>query len=413
VRYQLLPVLMFGSAVVAAFWLWGRHFGMPLTVGEVYAVRVDAVAPADGTLAALPGKPLELFDRVDAGQVVARLDDRAAVTALARMQGDLARLRIGLASTNVTSSEREVALQHEVLREARALALDIEKLRLGIVEREGLIETDKAELARLNEQCNAHKVLVERGVEPRMALVDFEMQRDVVQKRIEAAGKAIEEGKAQMTACQERLSKFSASQIADVEKMLAPIREAIAAEEKRVADLRREIQSLEVRAPFAGTITAVLCRPGQTVVAGTHILTIAATQAQYIISYVRQDQRVTPAVGMAVDVRGRSHPRQSLCSTIEVVGPQVEPVPAHQLRDPKTPEWGLPVRIKMPDGMHLKPGELVDVALRPGRLVKGQLAPVTLVPSRAGDPSDTPPAAGAAEMGSPPPTSKTTGAGQG
>lgn len=366
VRYQLLPVVIFGSAVVVSIWLWGRHFGLPLTVGEVHAVRVDAVAPADGTLGVLPGKPLELFDPVEARQVVARLDDRAAVTALARMQGDLARLRIDLESTIVTSREREAARQQDMQREARALALDIEKLRLGIVERAGLIETDKAELIRLNEKYNAFKPIVDRGIESRVVLVDLELERDVVQKRMEGTRKALDEAEVQKVACQERLAKFSSSQLADVAKLLAPIRESIAVEEKRVADLRRQIESLEVHAPFAGTITAVFCRPGQTVVAGTPILTIAATQGQYIVSYVRQEQRVVPVVGLAVDVRARSLPRQSSRSQIEEVGPQVEPVPLHQLRDPKVPEWGLPVRIAIPAGLQLRPGELVDVAIKTG-----------------------------------------------
>jgi hypothetical protein len=43
----------------------------------------------------------------------------------------------------------------------------------------------------------------------------------------------------------------------------------------------------------------------------------------------------------------------------------VEPVPAHQLRDPKVLEWGVPVRITVPAGLTLKPGELLDVAFSP------------------------------------------------
>jgi hypothetical protein len=42
----------------------------------------------------------------------------------------------------------------------------------------------------------------------------------------------------------------------------------------------------------------------------------------------------------------------------------VEAVPPHQLRDPKTVEWGLPVRIVLPTGAILRPGELVDVTFK-------------------------------------------------
>ena len=39
----------------------------------------------------------------------------------------------------------------------------------------------------------------------------------------------------------------------------------------------------------------------------------------------------------------------------------LEQIPEHQLANPKKPEWGIPVRIAMPDAskLPLRPGELV------------------------------------------------------
>jgi len=355
---------MFAGAVVLTGYLWSRHVGLPNAVGEVVAVRIDAVSPIDGVLAAVPGKPLELFDMVQAGQVIARLDDRAAVAALARMHADLARLRIELDTAGITMLERQAALQQDETREARALALDIERLRLGIVERQGLIETDRAELARLTEKYDAVKPLVDKGLESRLTLVDIELARDVARQRIEATARALAEAQAQKTACEERLARFSGSQAADLQKMLGPIREAIAAEEARVQDVRRQMESLEIRAPITGLVMAVYAWPGQTVAAGSRILALASADSEYIVSYVREDQRIRPAVGMAVAVQVRAIPRNTALAQVERVGPQVELVPPHQLRDPKVPEWGLPVRITMPPGLRLRPGELVDVAFR-------------------------------------------------
>ena len=366
VRYQLLPVLMFGGAVVVSIWLWGRHFGLPLTVGEVQAVRVDAVAPVDGLLVKVPDWMPDLFGSVSAGQVVARLDSQAATTTLARMQSDLARLRVSLAGFVIDTTLSGDATQQARLREAGSLARDIESLRLGIVVREGQIETDKAEVARLVERIKAAQELVAKGLDSGLTLRDLQMQRDVVQTRLEATRKALDEAKVQKTSSEERLGKFTATEVADAEKMLAPIREAVLAQEQLLQDVKRQIQSLDVRAPFAGTITAIHAWAGQNVRAGTPILTIAATQGQCIVSFVRQEQRVVPEVGMTVDVRVRSMPRRSSPSKIDKVGPQVEPIPAHHLRDPRVPEWGLPVRIVIPGDMALRPGELVDVVIKAG-----------------------------------------------
>ena len=353
---------MFAVAVLLTGYLWSRQLGLPNAVGEAVAVRVDAVSPLDGTLAAVPGKPLELFDVVQAGQVIVRLDDHAAVATLARMQAGLARLRIDLETAAIGMIDRQAALQQGDSREARALAIDIERLRLVIVEHEGLVETDRALLARLNEKYDAVKPLVDRGVEPRLTLVDIELQRDVVQKRIEGMTNALAEARAQKAACEGRLGKFSPVEVADLQKMLAPVREAIAAEETRLQDVRRQIESMEIRAPISGTVMAVFARPGQTVAAGATILTLASGDSQCIVSYVRENQQIHPAVGMGVAVHVRAIPRDSGWARVERIGPQVEPIPPHQLRDPRVPEWGLPVRITMPPGLKLRPGELVDVA---------------------------------------------------
>ena len=69
-----------------------------------------------------------------------------------------------------------------------------------------------------------------------------------------------------------------------------------------------------------------------------------------------------------MDVRLRTVPEQRASLKITRVGPQVLPVPVHQLRDPKFQEWGVPVSIDvqgLPPGMRLRPGELVDIALKP------------------------------------------------
>jgi multidrug resistance efflux pump len=362
----LLPVLLFGGAVVVTVWLWGRHFGLPLMAGEVQAVRVDAVAPVDGRLREVPNWVPVLFDTVEANQVVALLDSQAATTTLARMQSDLARLRVSLAGFVINTTVSGETAEQTRLREARNLALDIESLRLGIVEREGLIETDKAEVARLVERIKAAQELVAKGLDSGLTLRDLQMQRDVVQKRVEATQKALEEARVQKASCEKRLGTFSATEVAEAGQMLVPIREAVLAQEQLLQDVTGRIQLLDVRAPFTGTITAIHAWAGQNVRAGTPILTIAATQGQYIVGYVRQEQRVVPVVDMTVDVRVRSMPRRSSPSKIDKVGPQVEPIPAHHLRDPRVPEWGLPVRIVIPGDMALRPGELVDVVIKTG-----------------------------------------------
>ena len=365
IRYQLMPVLIFAGSVVLTAWLWGRHITLPNAVGEVSAVRVNAVSPIDGMLVERSEKPVELFDAVQAGEVLIRMDDRPAMASLATLQGDLARLGKDVEATGASLAEQRSIRVRDDMAEARRLTLDIERLRLDVLDRKALIETDQIELSRLNEKYQAIKALFDRGVESRLILVDVELQRDVVRQRIEGNQKCLEEAVAQKQACAERLAKYTGTELADLQTLLSPLRAAIATQEARIRELRLQVQLLEIRSPISGTVAAIYCYPGQSVRIGTPVMLIAATQGQYILSYIRQDQRIRPAVGMSVDVRARILPRSTVRARIERVGPQIEPVPQHQLRDPKIPEWGQPVQIAMPKGLDLRPGELVDLAFTP------------------------------------------------
>ena len=139
---------------------------------------------------------------------------------------------------------------------------------------------------------------------------------------------------------------------------------AIAAVEGKLQALDEQKQHLKIRAPISGTITAIRAMPGQAVRAGDPILVIASDQGQFIVSYVRSNQAVRPETNMSVAVRVRStqtvHPAR-----VVSVGPQVELVPEQQCRDPKVPEWGVPVHVSLPGGITLRPGEIVDLVFYP------------------------------------------------
>lgn len=122
---------------------------------------------------------------------------------------------------------------------------------------------------------------------------------------------------------------------------------------------------IDIAAPFGGQVVKIHFHPGQAVTGGERLFTLAGDRGVSITTYVRSDQAIRPEPGMAVDVRERSDSAKTFQAVIERVGPQYEPVPAAQLRDRKTEEWGLPVIITVPPDANLKPGELVYVGWHP------------------------------------------------
>ncbi|MFO8012759.1 MAG: HlyD family efflux transporter periplasmic adaptor subunit [Phycisphaerae bacterium] len=366
IRYRALPVMMFLTVGFLAIWLWGQHLSLPNATGEVGAVRVEAVSPSDGRLLALASGPVHLYDKVRQGQVVARLDPGPSEASLATLEEELARLKEELQATAAQVTEQQEARFHAELAQKHRLEQAIEQLQLDIQDRKTLIRSDEVELERLKEKYDAVEALYNQGVESRLELVNIKSQRDVIQKRLEGNREALAEARQQLTQCQQRLRDYRLTEAAEMKKILAPLRAAVETQKKRIDEVRLRIENLLIRAPLDGVVAAIHKWGGQNVLAGDPVLSIASTDTQYILSYVREDMGVKPRAGMPVEVSVRNLPRRTARAEVEEVGPQVEIVPPHQLRDPQVPEWGLPVRITVPEVLDLRPGELVDVTFRPG-----------------------------------------------
>jgi hypothetical protein len=106
-------------------------------------------------------------------------------------------------------------------------------------------------------------------------------------------------------------------------------------------------------------------QPNDFVKKGQEVITIGKDSGEYIISYVRPGTGIMPKKDMRVTVRGQDK-RRSAESIVKEVGTQMQLIPDHQLTNAKKPEWGIPVRIGMPEAskLPLRPGELVVLNFR-------------------------------------------------
>jgi multidrug resistance efflux pump len=372
-RIGFLPLLSFVAACTVALVMWNRQMVTATATGEVWAERVDIAVSVDGVLAQWPSRRWQLFDRVNAGDILARLDDRQTLALIATVDRELK-----MATAELESTAQEFRLERsdrdfERTREIQQLLVEIEKQRLGIAERKSLLEADQYELAGHKAKLETARNLrnpARRGssnaTAPAISTFDYQdvqIAHDAVEGRIRGHEDYLREAQAVLKEQRERLGRQEPAAVADVERALLPVRASIAFQEARLGELEIQRELLTIRAPISGHITQIYGYPGQSVSAGTILYTLASDDAQYIVSYVRQNQRLQPAVGMPVTIRSRLDTTAAANSAIDRIGPQVELVPAHQLRDQsqKVLEWGLPVRIPVPRSLNLRPGELVDL----------------------------------------------------
>lgn len=363
-RFATLPWLGFGVLTAAALWTW-RHQGVqPHTLGEVEAVRVDLAAGNNGILAPLASGPWTVFDVVESNQVVAQLDDRPIRAQLLTLTEELGRLHkeLDAAGMKLTVSEADRARVH--VTDLERLHLELEQHRLSVLDRQAQHELNRLELQRYSTRVDCLQPMYERKLISDLEMKNEQTLRDEAAKRFAEGAQALHEAEAQQVLAEGRLEQFPGLLAADVAKELAPVAAAAEVQRARIRELDIEIQRLTIRAPFRGLICTIHHWPGENVRVGDPIVTLAADRGRFIVAYVRQEQRLRPEVGMAVDVRSRVGLSQPQSTIVERVGPQVEPIPLHQCRNPKMPEWGLPVRIALPAEFTGRPGELLQVTFK-------------------------------------------------
>lgn len=368
-RIQWLPIVVFSVAIIASMMLLGRRASIPFSVGQVNVAAYSATSTSSGTLVDHgDGTTIEPFQSVRAGEVLARLDDRPVRASIATMQGELARVRLDVAAAEASWEASHGRLEVDAETEWHRRTLQVELLRLDILDRKTRLELDRVSLVHEESILSRAEAAHQGDVMNDLELDRIRVLRDVIVERIEQNTFAIEESQRQLELAMVRLEQFDRPGDEGLLDIIAPLQAAVLTQELRIGELQLQVEGLEILAPISGVITVVHHVPGQTVQVGEPIVTIASPEGTHIVAYVRQRNDIQPQVGMRVSVQLRSHPGERFDSIIERVGPGYEPVPLSQLRDPATPEWGLPVRITLRRDVDLKPGELVDLRfhLEPG-----------------------------------------------
>jgi multidrug resistance efflux pump len=304
---------------------------------------------------------LRPFDTVEAGQVVARLDDRPVLAALATLRARIAVTHGELvAETARWRQDRSDTLRdHEITRQR--LVIEIQDLQLGILDRRAMLESDQIELRRIEHAIAVLERLFDRGVENDFTLIQDRLRRDTLATRLSEQRAAMQHAEFQLDESLDRLARIPDVLPDELERVLAPIHAAFRVHEAEINELELRAESLQIRSPIAGMIAHVHARPGEQAVAGLPLLTIASAQAEGVVTYIRERNPVAFEPGARVELRPIHLRGVPMDATVERVGTQVELVPEHHRQSPSVPEWGLPVWISVPDGFGARPGELVRV----------------------------------------------------
>lgn len=341
-RTRVLPVLGFAAAIAAVFTIWSERIAAPGLRGRVEATHAEVISPQTGILSDLKVARFQKVIRGEPIAIITPMDPRLSL-AVIQSEIDLLRARLSPELTQQRNATAYEQLRLAWLRER----VDLAAARVSLARAENELKRD--------EQLYQSKVVSER-------VYDFSLKaRDRLQAEVDEEAKAV----AELDQGLQRL-KTLGDPIAvppGGDAMLA----AILAQEERLKFAESRLKPITLLSPIDGMISVVYRQAGENVLNGDLIAAVSATKPDYIVGYLRQPFIIEPAVGMQVEIRMRFPKPAVHLAQIVQVGSQMEPI-TNSLAMPRPGlylDMGLPIKISVPADLNARPGELVDLVLRP------------------------------------------------
>lgn len=323
-------------------------------------------------------------DHVEAGQVLAQLDDEQI-----RARERQAAAAVRQAEARVALSGHQIAVLNEQLLQSQ-LGMDQSKVDAQgrVSEAEGKLAAAEAQLA----QAEAAYAMARWDREAMVRLFQKELVAEQDAQRaqrneesqaavVAAARRQVEASRGSLMAAKSNLMNpaIRASQGVAVQGQILQARADIAAAEAdaeraraMLDEARANRQDLQVVAPFAGTVATRTAEPGEVVTAGTPIVTLVNLGEVYLRAFVPEGQIGRVRLGQPARVYLDSDPRKPVDAQVMRVDPQASFTPENTyFREDRVKQVvGVKLRLRGAVGF-AKPGMPADGEI----LVEGEAWP--------------------------------------
>lgn len=334
-RIQFLPFVLFFLMLGCIVYLWKSYVQPIGVIGFAETNQVNVASIKDGLISELF---VERFQNVTTGQVIAVVVNTDPLLVQAQIENVQAEIRLTQARTEEDKLRRDQSYQQfrqDLLTERVSQARD---------QVNWILASNK--LVRAQQE-------LKDGVGTAAQLDAAVAERDALAASIDARG-------SQLVDLKKTLDELSLKQNSS-ETNVSVYQDAI---EKKTRELELMLQPTKLTAPISGMVSMVHHVPGERIVRGTPIVSISDPETRRIIGYVRQPVSVVPTTNDTVVITTRTQVRQSAQGQILRVGAQMEPInPALLALDSKRIEVGLPILVNIPPGIHLLPGEYVNLSI--------------------------------------------------
>lgn len=342
-RLQGLPVIVFLICLATSAWLWSNTVATATLVGAAESNTATVTSPHTGSLR-LAG--ISRHDHVTAGQLIGHVvttQPQVLEASLAVIRAEVELIRAGL--------------QPAVDQQRNAMAW--EQLRLQLI-------SERTQLASARVQYQYAETEFERIARLYQDRIASDNELDIARRNRDTFKAEIDERERAIADLAPALASLGeVGNVPGFEKTLDPIRAAIKVQEEKLKLTEAQLSPIPIVAPIEGSVDFVLKHSGENVAAGEQILSIVPEHPRQIVAYLHQPPTIDPVKGMTVEIMTRSATRTRATSRISSVGAQWEPVSRSLLRPGTTFEVGLPILVSIPPDLKIRPGELVDLTIRP------------------------------------------------
>ncbi len=377
-RRRLFPILVWLAAAAVVVGLLNRR----TRKFEVIGIARSQTCSVAGTLAGrVKSIPVRMFDNVQEGQILVVLDDELINAQIATAIAEIHRLIAELIPTQDRLLAEAAQRETDWIATQRRFSVDVEQCRARILELKTILETDGIMLEELALEVRIVRELVEKNALTPYELQKIKIQYNILAKKIEENQNLLFQYEGDLQQAHERHREFALRLPVhpSVDDELELIRKAIKVQEQLVEELLVQRKQMVLRSPIDGIVVQIqasadqavtgrpgevdLRRPGEVVMPGQPVLTVAEPRPSEVIAYATEEQTDQIRKGLKVELTKNSRPGQIAQLEITYIGPTVEEMPVRLWQNPNLRQWGRPFLIKVPPELELTPGELVGIRI--------------------------------------------------
>jgi HlyD family secretion protein len=338
----LLVVLLavVGAAVSVTWWLTHRHHTATELV--LYGnVDLRQIALPFNNSERIADVLVQEGDRVQRGQVLARLDTRRLEPQVAQAEAQVAaqrqvvaRLHNGSRPEEIAQAEAQVAAQRQVVARLHNGSRPEE-----IAQARANVEAAKADASNARRQYERLKALLERpagGIVSQQEVDNAKAAMDVAEAKLAVTQKTlalavtgprqeeVAEAEAKLAVTQKTLALVVAGprqeEVAEAEARLR-------AAEAQLALLRQALADAQLVAPADATVHTRLLEPGEMASPQKPVFSLAITDPKWVRAYVSEPDLGKVHPGMAVSVAVDSFPERRFAGWVGFISPVAEFTP--------------------------------------------------------------------------------------